>query len=72
MFKEIIHISTKNTNKNVYMLSRKRNKSTPNIFSKKEETKTSGYYQKLYSLNHFKEDLNSSAKTKKIIPKKYH
>ena len=70
MFKEIIHISTKNTNKNVYMLSRKRNKSTPNIFSKKEETKTSGYYQKLYSLNHFKEDLNSSAKTKKIIPKK--
>jgi len=70
MFKEIIHISTKNTNKNVDMLSRKRNKSTPNIFSKKEETKTSGYYQKLYSLNHFKEDLNSSAKAKKIIPKK--
>ena len=70
MFKEIINLSTKNTNKNFESLSRKRNKSTPNIFSKKEETKTSGYYQKIYSLNHFKEDLNSSSKTKKMIPKK--
>ena len=65
MFKEIINLSTKNTNKNFESLSRKRNKSTPNIFSKKEETKTSGYYQKIYSLNHSKEDLNSSNKTKK-------
>ena len=69
MFKEIINISAKNTNKKFDILSFKRNKSAPNLFSKKEETKTSGYYQKLYMLNQFK-DPNSEFNNKKNTPKK--
>ena len=70
MFKRIINNSTKNTKKNFDIISIKRNKSTPNLFSEKEPHKTSGYYQKLYSLNPFQESNNSSIINNKPTPKK--
>ena len=71
MFNEIFNLSSKNKNKTLDNALRKRNRSTPNLFSQKNEIrKTSGYYQKIYSLNPFQESNNSTDKSKKINPKK--
>lgn len=69
MFKQIINI-TKSSNTNTDDLKKKRNKSTPNLFYKEEPTKTSGYYQKLYSLNPSRETINTQDKNKNQSPKK--
>ena len=70
MFKDIIKISNQVRKRNKQKFSEQRSKSTPNFKIKKEERKTSAYYQRLYSLDNFQEKSNSETKTKKTKHKK--
>ena len=70
MFKDIIKISNQVHKRNKQKFSEQRSKSTPNFKIKKEERKTSAYYQRLYSLDNFQEKSNSEIKTKKTKHKK--
>ena len=70
MFKDIIKISNQVHKRNKQIFSGQRSKSTPNFKIKKEERKTSAYYQRLYSLDNFQEKSNSETKTKKTKHKK--